>query len=420
MKTVKCKKLTVCAVILTVALVTACSDSGDSGMITALNTPVSTKFRVEGEIETTSLLSSLAKEYPNGKLPAEHALEAAKSLSQNPSVFKNSVAVASQASISPQNLQSQAFSVADFYPVYRIQNTTLPGSYFFTIYDFEKTAALAANPNWKLEGTAFYTLPAASTDLSPVYRFRNKVNGSYLYTAFESEKTDIETNYGATYALEGIAWRAQQAPAVGYVPLYRFRNLTNGTYLFTAFESEKNAIVAQYPDIFELEGPAYYVLNSVPPSCTPAVNGATGYALVFKACNGPVAEYYDKTECVKDLATGLIWEGKPASGTRSTLNIHLSNYDDINKLQGSYIIGTGAPPNIVFTTVYYKPTQAQIDALNNTKGYQSAVNTINLCGFSDWRRPSPSELLALVKPGASPQIDSTWFPKVIPPKKSTM
>lgn len=250
--------------LLSVCILAACSDQGTTS--TGTTKLVGQSNAQTQNTENTSLLASLAKEYPNGQLPADKVAQSAKALSQNPSVFKSSGALVAQAgtSSSGQNIRPQAFTATDFNPVYRIQNTTLPGSYFFTIYDFEKTAALAANPNWKLEGTAFYTLPAASTDLSPVYRFRNKLNGSYLYTAYESEKTDIETNYGATFELEGVAWRAQQTPAPGYSPLYRFRNLVNGTYLNTAYESEKDAIVAQYPDIFKLEGVAYYVLNTNP------------------------------------------------------------------------------------------------------------------------------------------------------------
>ncbi len=250
-------------VLLLVCILAACSGQGSNSTVAA---ELSTQSKSQTlKTETASLLASLAKEYPNGQLPADRAVLAAKALSQNPSVFKNSAAVASQAKASALNIQTQSYTSADFKPVYRIQNTTLSGSYFFTIYDFEKMAALAANPNWKLEGPAFYTLPAASTDLSPVYRFRNKLNGSYLYTAYESEKIDIQTNYGATFESEGVAWRAQQAEKVGFTPLYRFRNLVNGTYLNTAYESEKNAIVANYPTIFALEGIAYYVHQDAPP-----------------------------------------------------------------------------------------------------------------------------------------------------------
>jgi Repeat of unknown function (DUF5648) len=277
-------------VLLSICVLAACSGQGSSGTSTAELVGQSKTQALK--TEKVSLLDSLAKEYPNGKLPAERAVQAAMALSQNPSVFKNSAALASQAKASAQNLQSQVFTAADFKPVYRIQNTTLPGSYFFTIYDSEKTAALAANPNWQLEGTAFYTLPAASTDLKPVYRFRNKLNGSYLYTAYESEKTDIQTNYSATFELEGVAWRAQQTPAVGYSPLYRFRNLVNGTYLNTAYESEKNAIVAQYPDIFSLEGIAYYVLTTNPM----AISGTAATGAPFP--QGSKIEIIDATGAV--------------------------------------------------------------------------------------------------------------------------
>ena len=288
-------------VLLSISILAACSGQGTSSTSSAELTSSSKVQTLK--TENTSLLASLAREYPNGQLPADRAAQAALALSQNPSVFKNSAAIASRSKASAQNLQSQAFIAADFKPVYRIQNTTLPGSYFFTIYDAEKVDALAANPNWQLEGTAFYTLPAASADLSPVYRFRNKLNGSYLYTAYESEKTAIETNYGATYVLEGVAWRAQQTPAIGYSPLYRFRNLTNGTYLNTAYESEKDAIVAQYSAIFQLEGIAYYVLNTNPMG----ISGTAATGAPFP--EGSKIEIVDATGAVVGSTTILNPEG---------------------------------------------------------------------------------------------------------------
>ena len=43
--------------------------------------------------------------------------------------------------------------------------------------------------------------------------------------------------------------------------------------------------------------------------------------------NASVGGTYDLTECVKDNSTGLIWEGKPTSGDRSTDNTY-TNYDN--------------------------------------------------------------------------------------------
>ena len=54
----------------------------------------------------------------------------------------------------------------------------------------------------------------------------------------------------------------------------------------------------------------------VPTACTADAIGSTGYSLVFKGCSAAnVAEYYDKTECVRDNATGLIWQGQTPAGT---------------------------------------------------------------------------------------------------------
>jgi lysyl endopeptidase len=77
---------------------------------------------------------------------------------------------------------------------------------------------------------AFYTATSAAEGLSPVYRFRNKTNGSYVYTIFEEEYQSLLANYSAIFVLEWVSWYACQSAAAGYTPLYRFRNKTNGTY----------------------------------------------------------------------------------------------------------------------------------------------------------------------------------------------
>jgi hypothetical protein len=95
------------------------------------------------------------------------------------------------------------------------------------------------------------------------------------------------------------------------------------------------------------------------------------------------------TSCVKDNLTGLIWEGKTASGTRAGSNTY-SNYQ-----------------------VGYLGTQAQMDAATNTFGYVAAVNAMALCGFTDWRMPTVDELQSIVdysKPSPGPMINTTWFP----------
>ena len=107
---------------------------------------------------------------------------------------------------------------------------------------------------------------------------------------------------------------------------------------------------------------------------------------------------YPITDCVKDNTTGLTWEGKPTSGFRAT-DYNYSNYDSTTALQK----GGG--------TTMVAPTQSEIDASNNSIGYKNAVNASALCGYTDWRLPTITELEGLVLAGVgSPTIDTTWFP----------
>ncbi len=107
------------------------------------------------------------------------------------------------------------------------------------------------------------------------------------------------------------------------------------------------------------------------------------YSQLSKASGG----VYDKTECVLDKSTGLIWEGKPAAGTK----------------RGSPALD----PNGAYTN-------KESDSLTtNAQGYVNAVNSgTGLCGFTDWRLPTKDELLGIVDStvATSPKVDVNWFP----------
>ena len=141
-------------------------------------------------------------------------------------------------------------------PVFRFYNTQ-SNVYFYTIYTAERDTILSTLANvLTYEGIAFYASPTPTSGYSSIYRFRNTVNGSYLYTISEVEKTSILQNY-PQYVLEGTAWYAEPSAAGGGSPLYRFRT-NNNSHIYTAYESEKASILTNYPS-FVYEGPAYYV-----------------------------------------------------------------------------------------------------------------------------------------------------------------
>jgi hypothetical protein len=146
--------------------------------------------------------------------------------------------------------------------------------------------------------------------------------------------------------------------------------------------------------------------------CKADAISSSGYSLVFKGCNlSNVAEYYDKTECVRENATGLIWQGQTTYGTsalRSSSQLKF-NFDDITKLQRTDLSNAG----------FRVPTQAEVDNANNAIGFKNAVNATNLCGGSNWRLPSTEELINIVKTvvvpaNDNPTIDKNWFPNTQP------
>jgi Protein of unknown function (DUF1566)/Repeat of unknown function (DUF5648) len=129
-----------------------------------------------------------------------------------------------------------------------------------------------------------------------------------------------------------------------------------------------------------------------------AADGKLGFS--YSNVPKPAGGVFAKTECVKDNVTGLMWEGRPNTGVRSNQN--LTNFNSTTEPQ-KWDVTVNA-----LVTV----TQAEIDAITNSVGYQSYVNSIALCGYTDWRMPSIDEVDTLIDTSNMPfaHLDITWFP----------
>ena len=173
---------------------------------------------------------------------------------------------------------------------------------------------------------------------------------------------------------------------------------------WNAFASDKGTPVLNSKSISKIVTVSNPVLVEViaPPVVIPVPAKTTGYTKI--ANNG--SELPDSATlgtnptdwaCTKDNKTGLIWEVK--TNDSSFRDMKLANnttwYEPDATNNGKSAVGVielGTP---------------------NTSEYAKAVNSQNLCGANNWRLPTKDELLGIVKLGATPAIDTIYFPDTI-------
>ena len=320
--------------------------------------------------------------------------------------------------------KASAKGAADGSPVtvYRFFNSQT-SAHFYTASEAEKSAILATLPQFKLDGAAFVASSTSGAGLSPVYRFFNTRTGVHFYTISEDEKAMVQANL-PQFQYEGVVYFASQVAGPHLVPLYRLYQQSKGFHFYSSSAGERDSVVNTLPQ-YRDEGISYFVISSLKlphsgvshelcfqmggafvdcgtPGATSLNTQQDGHRSAINPMSfGDVPKvgggYYARSECVRDNVTGLTWEGKESSGPRSGANTY-TNFDDVSKPQKD-------------DNLY--PTQADIDAVSNSVGYVAYVNSIALCGFTDWRLPSVQELQNIADFGAigsGKLIDATWFP----------
>jgi hypothetical protein len=336
------------------------------------------------------------------------------------------------------------FSLGTRVAVYRFYVPS-KGAHFYTANVQEAQWVRTNRSDMLEEGIAFYVSSTPAPGLFPVFRYYNAATGTHFYTISAAEKSFVDANI-RELRYEGVAYYSSQTGGAGLIALTRFYRRQPGSHFYTQSSDETADVRNRLASLYQEEGIAYYVIDPgyVAPeslilphtgittgqcyeagsdalvSCTSTAALALhseqdghrtdvnpmGYREVPRSNGG----FYARTECVQDNVTGLIWEGKEAAGLRAGSNTY-THYDNPN-LPQKY------DPN---TWGYVNPTQVDIESPSNSIGYLNYVNSIALCGFTDWRLPEVEELEGLVDASISnwgydcsvpiaPKINTTWFP----------
>jgi len=95
----------------------------------------------------------------------------------------------------------------------------------------------------------------------PVYRFLNLRNGTYFYTATDDEMNNVVANLSHFYKYETVAYALVVDSTINNMPLYRFYNKHTGAHFYTMDEGEKAYLMSGHPG-WHYEGVAYKVSAS--------------------------------------------------------------------------------------------------------------------------------------------------------------
>jgi hypothetical protein len=95
--------------------------------------------------------------------------------------------------------------------------------------------------------TRYFGDPQSPPRLRPVYRFRNRSNGTYYYTASEAKRYTLVRTGARRWEFQGVSFTCDASATANTVPLYQLYNTRTHKFLYTTSTSQRDALLKVRP-----------------------------------------------------------------------------------------------------------------------------------------------------------------------------
>lgn len=174
--------------------------------------------------------------------------------------------------------RGHAVAVADSapVPVYRFYSPVFRG-HFYTSDPQERDRVSRLWPDvWSYEGARYSAFTSRVAGTVPLYRFWSDRFKGHFYTASESEKDFVRANWPTIWSYEGVAYYVYPAGFTGadVVPMYRFWGPSVQHHFYTASAGERDRVISLWPQVWSYEGERFRVPRAGLPVETPPARPA--------------------------------------------------------------------------------------------------------------------------------------------------
>lgn len=146
-------------------------------------------------------------------------------------------------------------------PVYRFRNR-VNGTYFYTASEAKRYTLLRAAAKWSYGGTAFTVDASATANATPLYEMYNTITRKYYYTTSAAKRTSLlavrpkQWRYNRTTCYVSLA-------STNAVPVFKLENKKNHAVVFTSSTSVRKTLTSGRTAAYVYRGVAFYVARSV-------------------------------------------------------------------------------------------------------------------------------------------------------------